>query len=108
MPPDSGDRRGLSLKPPCDAVEALRQIVEREHRCIARPIGCVVVWELLRGAIVQERTVHTFDLLGHGAAPTAYAWNIGDQSIVMPHAGEVCGPAEAVGATLRWPRRPRR
>lgn len=54
-------------------MEILRRIVEREHYCIARPIGRGVVWELLGGAIVQEHNVRAFDLLGHGAAPTVYA-----------------------------------
>jgi len=101
MPPDSGDTYGLSLRPTSDAQQTLRQIIEREHGGVARAIGSVVVWELLAGAIVQEYAVHTFDLVGVAAARRAYAWNTGGQSLVVLHAGEVWGPAEAVAAALR-------
>lgn len=101
MAPDSGSHPGLALELADDTVDALRRLVERDHRCIARPANSALVWELLGGEIVGEYTVHTFELQGHPATLTAYAWYSGALSFVVPHEGAVCGPAEAVSAVPR-------
>jgi hypothetical protein len=99
--PDSCSHPGLALELADDTVENLRRLVERDHRCIARPANRALVWEVLGGEIVGEYTVHPFDLQGHPAMLAAYAWYSGALSFVVLHEGAVCGPAEAVSAVLR-------
>jgi len=104
MPPDTQDE--LLVGPVAQSRrpftgDTFKRAVERQQDCSARFVRSVLVWELLKGEIVEERTVHLFDLFGCEAASMAYAWRSGPRIVVVTHGGAAVGPAEAVQAVLQ-------
>jgi hypothetical protein len=104
MPPDGPHG---ALPEPAFATEALtinslQHAVEARQGCAARFVESVVVWELLKGEIVEERIVHVFDLCGHPEAMTAYAWRSPSErhSNIVLRQGEIAGPDDAVRAVI--------
>lgn len=83
-------------------INSLRHAVEARQGCAAKFVEAVVVWELLKGEIVEERTVHVFDLRGHPEAAVAYAWRSSaePQSTIVLRQGEIVGPEDAVRAVI--------
>ena len=55
--------------------DELRAVVERQHGGIAALREIVPVKEAINGKIVWEGVVHVFNLEGHHAASSAYAWS---------------------------------
>lgn len=103
MPPDTqrellpdlvSQGRGLS------GIGAIKSAVEGQQRCTARFVKSVLIWELLKGEIVEERMVHLFELYGCEATTMAYAWKSGPDVVVVAHGGAALGPAEAVQAVF--------
>lgn len=83
-------------------INSLRHAVEVRQGCSAKFVEAVVVWELLKGELVEERTVHVFDLRGHPEAAVAYAWRspAEPRSIIVLRQGEIAGPEDAVRAVI--------
>lgn len=77
-------------------VDSLKRAVEARHSCSARFARSIVVWELLKGEIVEEHSVYVFDLEGLDEVPTAFAWQSRSRIFVVLQCGDVSGPAEAV------------
>ncbi|MBN9540310.1 MAG: hypothetical protein IKE60_31310 [Reyranella sp.] len=104
MPPDAS--HGALPSPSFDtealAISSLRHAIESRHGCAARFAESVVVWELLKGEIVEERTVYAFDLSGHPETTVAYAWRSATdlQSTIVLRQGDIVGPDDAVRAVI--------
>lgn len=104
MPPDvpHGSLPDSAFVVDALTINSLQHAVEARQKCTARFVESVVVWELLKGEIVEERTVHVFDLRGHPEATTAYAWRSSPEvrSNIVLRQGEIEGPEDAVRAVI--------
>jgi len=104
MPPDvpRGSLPDSAFVVDALTINSLQHAVEARQKCTARFVESVVVWELLKGEIVEERTVHVFDLRGHPEATTAYAWRSSPEvrSNIVLRQGEIEGPEDAVRAVI--------
>lgn len=104
MPPDAS--HGALPSPSFDtealAISGLRHAIESRLACVAQFVESVVVWELLKGEIVEERTVYVFDLAGHPETTVAYAWRSAAelQSTIVLRQGDIVGPDDAVRAVI--------
>lgn len=104
MPPDvpHGSLTDSAFGADALTINSLQHAVEARQRCAATFVESVIVWELLKGEIVEERTVHVFDLDGHPEAAIAYAWRspAESQSTIVLRQGEIVGPEDAVRAVI--------
>jgi hypothetical protein len=85
-------------------IDSLKHAVEGQCGGAATFVRTELVWELLKGELINEHFVHIFGLTGHPEATTAYAWSSqgrrGLRRFVVLHLGKVTGPDEAVRAML--------
>ena len=88
------------------SVEDLQRAVEQMHNCRASLRETVQVREQFRKKVVWEGIVHVFDLEGHPAALTCYAWSAPIEGskkrkfYAVLHVLPVTSPVEAVRAAI--------
>ena len=88
-------------------IEELRDVIKRLHGVESRHVKSVHVKEVFQGKTVWDGIVEVFELIGHPAAPKAYAWSHETDDPKKPkrhvtvlHLGPVTSPVLAVQAAI--------
>jgi hypothetical protein len=85
-------------------ITKLKDAIRAMHGCESLHVESVAVKEVLEGQTAWETKVEVFDLVGHGQAKRAYAWNYrdGDQNkrFVVLEIPPVDSPESAVKVAI--------
>lgn len=60
--------------PPPKYIRQLQRLIRDTHGCNARHFTTIPVTEIARGKVAWQGDVEVFDVRGHPAAQTCYAW----------------------------------
>jgi hypothetical protein len=59
-------------------IESIQNAIKAMHGCDSQHVESVQVHEVFQGQTAWQGTVEVFDLIGHGTAKRAYAWQYQD------------------------------
>jgi hypothetical protein len=82
-------------------IESIQSTIKEMYRCDSRHVESVPVHEVFQGQTAWQGTVEVFDLIGHGKAKRAYAWQYQDdpeeiKTVVVLEITPVDSPQSAV------------
>jgi hypothetical protein len=87
-------------------IEELRDVIKRLHGVDSKHADSVPIKEEFQGRTIWDGIVEVFELIGHAAAPKAYAWAYETDNpkkprhVIVLHLGPVTSPLLAVRAAI--------